>query len=79
MSSNKTEHYGFPQFLPNDHPDFLTDFNEAFKKIDEELYKIMQAAASGGAESTANSQAIVTINQSITDLTTRVTALENRS
>lgn len=26
-----------PQFNPDDHPDFLTDFNQAFRNIDDKI------------------------------------------
>lgn len=32
---NFTPNLKLPIFEPNDHPDFLTDFNDAFKRIDE--------------------------------------------
>lgn len=35
MFSEKTENLGLPQWTKNDHPAFLTDMNQAFKKIDE--------------------------------------------
>ena len=37
MYSKKTEKYGFPQYLPYDHPDFLTDFNSFFERLDVQL------------------------------------------
>ncbi len=38
MFSSETPNYGLPKYAPLDHPDFLTDFNNAFKKIDEALF-----------------------------------------
>lgn len=35
MFSKQTEKLGLPQWIGTDHPDFLTDINDAFKKIDE--------------------------------------------
>lgn len=35
MYSKETPNLKLPQWQPLDHPDFLTDFNESFKKIDE--------------------------------------------
>lgn len=78
-STNKTEHYGLPQYVPSDHPDFLTDFNNAFKKIDDVLYQLASSASTVETQTNQNSSSIVTINQSIADLTTRVQALENVS
>ncbi|WP_297240727.1 hypothetical protein [uncultured Flavonifractor sp.] len=41
MGSNKTEHYGLHQWVPED--DFLrTDFNENFEKLDSALYTAEQ-------------------------------------
>ena len=34
FTGTPTEKLGLPSYNPNDHPDFLTDFNEAFKNID---------------------------------------------
>lgn len=30
-----------PQFNPEDHPDFLTDFNQAFRNIDETIGELI--------------------------------------
>lgn len=30
-----------PQFNPEDHPDFLTDFNHAFRNIDEKIGELI--------------------------------------
>lgn len=30
-----------PQFNPEDHPDFLTDFNQAFRNIDEKIGELI--------------------------------------
>lgn len=30
-----------PQFNPDDHPDFLTDFNQAFRDIDEMIGELI--------------------------------------
>lgn len=35
FSGEPTAVLRLPQYEPNDHPDFLTDFNEAFKRIDD--------------------------------------------
>lgn len=40
MFSKETETMGLPQWQPKDHPDFLTDMNEAFSKIDNEFSKL---------------------------------------
>lgn len=35
FSGEPTAVLKLPQYQPKDHPDFLTDFNEAFKRIDD--------------------------------------------
>lgn len=30
-----------PQFNPEDHPDFLTDFNQAYRNIDEKIGELI--------------------------------------
>lgn len=39
MYSKETKLLGLPQWEPKDHPDFLTDINGAFQKIDNQLQK----------------------------------------
>lgn len=34
FTGKATTSLGLPIFEPDDHPDFLTDFNEAFRRID---------------------------------------------
>lgn len=77
MSSGKTERYELPQFAPNDHPDFLTDFNNAFKIIDEALEDIGDESSANDEQITSIREAIVTINESIASLSARVAALES--
>lgn len=41
MSHSKvTSNLKLPQFQPGEHPDFLTDFNEAFRRIDDWSVKV---------------------------------------
>lgn len=37
FTGTETNNLGLPQFTPNDHPDFLTDINDAFRKIDKAI------------------------------------------
>lgn len=37
MYSEQTKLLGLPQWQPKDHPDFLTDMNEAYRKIDSQF------------------------------------------
>lgn len=46
MFSKMTEFLGLPQWQPEDHPDFLTDMNEAYRKIDDGV----NSADAGGKE-----------------------------
>lgn len=63
MTSNTTEHYNLPQYAINDHPDFLSEINEAYLKIDTVLYEIQATLTS-------------TIER-IESVTNRVESLEN--
>lgn len=44
MYSEQTENLGLPQWQPKDHPDFLTDVNEAFEKLDTAISTIEGAS-----------------------------------
>ena len=35
FTGTPTKNLGLPNYNPNDHPDFLTDFNNAFKALDD--------------------------------------------
>lgn len=78
MSSNKTPNLQLPQFAAKDHPDFLTDFNDAFKKLDEVIGGLSTSSGASTVEITALKQSIEAMNTAITDLTARVVALENK-
>lgn len=47
--TNQTSHYGLPQYIGTDRPKYLTDVNDAYKKIDDEIYSAQQAAATADA------------------------------
>lgn len=40
MCSETTANFGLPHYLPNDHPDFLTEINRAYETIDTYLYEV---------------------------------------
>lgn len=40
MFTATTKNLKLPQYQPNDRPDFLTDFNEAFRRIDDWSIKV---------------------------------------
>lgn len=42
FTGTPTQKLGLPQYNPNDHPDFLTEINEAFRKIDSFTLEIVQ-------------------------------------
>ena len=41
FTGEPTQQLGLPNYNPNDHPDFLTDFNEAFKKLDAHALEVV--------------------------------------
>lgn len=60
--TNETTHYGLPQWIGSDKPTYLVDQNNAFQKIDSEIYNANVAAGQAvttaeGAVSTAGSAA----------------------
>ena len=50
--TNETTHYGLPQWIGSDKPTYLVDQNNAYQKIDSEIYNANVAA--GEAVTTAN-------------------------
>lgn len=62
-STNKTTHYGLPQWIGTDKPTFLGDLNDAFKNIDTAIFNADNIATD--------------VQSSITTLTEKVTAVEN--
>lgn len=46
MFTKQTINFGFPQWEPNNHPDFIGDMNPAYAKIDAELHGAKQTADS---------------------------------
>lgn len=61
--TNKTQHYELPQWTGEDKPTFLVDMNNAFAKIDEELYNA--GANSDSAQQSA--QGANTLAQSVNE------------
>lgn len=43
FTGKPTTNLGLPIFNPDDHPDFLTDFNEAFRRIDMNSIEVREA------------------------------------
>lgn len=50
--TNKTTHYGLPQWIGTDKPTYLIDQNNAYKEIDNQIYLANETA--GNAEDVAN-------------------------
>lgn len=42
MTSRKTQNLGLPQWALNDHPDFVTEMNEAYRKIDAAITSLQE-------------------------------------
>lgn len=42
MTSRKTQNLELPQWELNDHPDFLTEMNEAYRKIDGAITSLQE-------------------------------------
>lgn len=42
FTGSPTEKLGLPSYNPNDHPDFLTDMNDAFRKLDAFALEVEQ-------------------------------------
>lgn len=70
MYNKETPNLGLPQWQPLDHPDFLTDFNEAFKKIDE-LGKVIP-------DNEKQQEQIDNLTTQIVDLTEIIKELEDK-
>lgn len=45
FTGTPTPNLKLPIFEPCDHPDFLTDFNEAFRRIDDNAYEVQKKLA----------------------------------
>lgn len=42
MTSRKTQNLGLPQWTLNDHPDFVTEMSEAYRKIDAAITSLQE-------------------------------------
>lgn len=72
--TNKTAHYDLPQYVADDKPTYLNDFNGAMSDIDSAIYAAKNAADQAAtdakaAQSTAsgNSDTLTTLTQTVTD------------
>lgn len=67
--TNQTSHFGLPQYIGSDRPKYLTDVNDAYKKIDDEIYNAQQKADTADASAElANANA----NSALTNANTAV-------
>lgn len=56
--TNSTSHFGLPQYIGTDRPKYLTDVNNAYKKIDDEIYNAQtEAKAADASAEQANTNA----------------------
>lgn len=69
--TDKTVNYDLPQWVGSDHPDFLTDLNPAYEKIDTELNK-------NATNITAMSQDVSNVVEGIDKLTTEYDTLTHQ-
>lgn len=67
--SKQTPNYGLPQWVGTDSPQFLTDVNEAFKKIDDQ----MKVNSEGGEDVSAE---LRQVRQAVTDVQGEVAGLQ---
>lgn len=82
MFNKQTKLLGLPQWEPKDHPDFLTDMNDAYSKIDNRFQKLDGLTAEAFStlsqqveENTAN---INILHDETEGLSKRVTAIDNK-
>lgn len=45
MCSGTTNNLGLPHYEASDHPDFLSEINDAFKKLDEVIFDLQKREA----------------------------------
>lgn len=77
MYSKTTENYQLPQWIGSDHPDFRTDINEAFEKIDSVMKGNSGDYSSLKEQVEAISTNMVTINEEFEKIKKTVDQLEN--
>lgn len=75
MFSKETKNLGLPQWQPKDHPDFLTDMNEAFEKIDGGITE----AKENDDLVKATAEAVDTLNEKVASLETTVLGLPTQT
>lgn len=78
MAGEKTTYYGLPQYGPHDHPDFLTEINEAYRTIDTELNRLSTLAESNSKLITAAMETIEALSTQVSLLSDRVASIEKK-
>lgn len=74
--TNQTTHYGLPQWIGSDKPTYLVDQNNAYQKIDAEIYN---ANTTAGAAQTAAEGAVQTAGAASTTASDALTAAQTAS
>lgn len=70
--TNKTQHYELPQWTGEDKPTFLVDMNNAFSKIDEELYNAGANSDSAQQSAQGASQLAQSVNETLSETNAEV-------
>lgn len=74
--TNETTHYGLPQWIGSDKPTYLVDQNNAYQKIDAEIYN---ANTTAGAAQTAAEGAVETAGAASSTAADALTAAQTAS
>lgn len=74
--TNQTTHYGLPQWIGSDKPTYLVDQNNAYQKIDAEIYN---ANTTAGAAQTAAEGAVQTAGAASSTAADALTAAQTAS
>lgn len=74
--TNQTTHYGLPQWIGSDKPTYLVDQNNAYQKIDAEIYN---ANTTAGAAQTAAAGAVQTAGAASSTAADALTAAQTAS
>ena len=73
--TNSTSHYQLPQYIGTDIPSILTDVNNAYQKIDTEIYNVAQSAAGATQDVSAISGRVTDLERDTRALNTNVTRI----
>lgn len=73
-STNKTPHYGLPQYIGTDKPTYLGDFNGAMLEIDTEIYSANTLAQTADTNASNAITQVGAIQESLTSLQSTVSS-----